>query len=85
MAHRISKSKLLPFWFPLLYNLVVVLNSRGGGKSVTGNVCTPAFGGGDGTSWKFVNDSYKRYKKMLTLAFWCTIGRWEGTVSTWRW
>lgn len=35
---------------PLLYCLGASLNSRGGGKSVAGNVCAPELGGGDGTS-----------------------------------
>ena len=49
VPHRLFKLKLLPRWLPLLYNLLVDLKSRGEGKPVTGNVCTPAFGGGDGT------------------------------------
>jgi len=49
MAHKFRKSKLLPRWLPLLYILLVFLKSRGEGKPVTGNVCTPAFGGGGGT------------------------------------
>lgn len=49
MAHKLLKSKLLPRWLPLLYILLVFLKFRGGGKPVTGNVCIPAFGGGDGT------------------------------------
>jgi len=48
MAHKFRKSKLLPRLLPLLYILLIFLKSRGGGKPVTGNVCTPAFGGGDG-------------------------------------
>lgn len=49
IVHRLPRSKWLPRWLPLLYVLGAPLNSRGGGKSVTGNVCIPAFGGGDGT------------------------------------
>jgi len=46
--HNVLKSNLLPRWPPLLYILLVFLKYRGVGKPVTGNVCTPAFGGGDG-------------------------------------
>lgn len=48
-AHKLLKLKLLPRWLPLLYILPIPLKSGGVGKPVTGNMCTPAFGGGDGT------------------------------------
>jgi hypothetical protein len=54
--HRLPKSKVLPRWLPLLYILLVFLKSRGGGKPVTGNVCTPAFGDGDGMLWLGARD-----------------------------
>ena len=46
---RLSKSKSLPCRLPLPYTLGVSRKSCGGGKSLTGNVCDPAFGGGEGT------------------------------------
>jgi len=47
-VHKLLKSNLLPRKLPLLYTLLLLLKYRGAGKPDTGNVCTPAFGGGDG-------------------------------------
>jgi hypothetical protein len=44
------KSKSLPRCRPPVYCLANGLKGRGGGNPETGNVCVPAFGGGDGTA-----------------------------------
>jgi hypothetical protein len=48
-THNDPRSNVDPFCRPPAYCLARGTNWRGGGKSVTGNVCVPALGGGDGT------------------------------------
>ena len=49
--HRYNRlrSNSLPFCRPPPYRLALRLKGRGGGKPVTGKVCDPASGGGEGT------------------------------------
>jgi hypothetical protein len=58
MNHRTSRLKLLPRCLPLLYCFTRALNSLGGGKSFTGNVCGPAIAGGVGTVDKYAQARY---------------------------